>query len=136
MSPRILIVEDDPTLRMALIDTLEEATFEVFEADNGKEALLQLMHQDIDVIVSDVQMDVMDGNQLLAAVREKYPSIPFVMMTAHASVERAVAAMRDGATDYLQKPFEATSLLNTVTRMAKRSGLDSDEMVAEDPRTK
>ena len=136
MSPRILIVEDDPTLRMALIDTLEEATFEVFEADNGKEALLQLMHQDIDVIVSDVQMDVMDGNQLLAAVREKYPSIPFVMMTAHASVERAVAAMRDGATDYLQKPFEATSLLDTVTRMAKRSGLDSDEMVAEDPRTK
>lgn len=136
MSPRILIVEDDPTLRMALIDTLEEATFEVFEADNGKEALLQLMHQDIDVIVSDVQMDVMDGNQLLAAVREKYPSIPFVMMTAHASVERAVAAMRDGATDYLQKPFEATSLLETVTRMAKRSGLDSDEMVAEDPRTR
>lgn len=136
MSPRILIVEDDPTLRMALMDTLEEAAFEVFEADNGKEALLQLMHQDIDVIVSDVQMDVMDGNQLLAAVREKYPSIPFVMMTAHASVERAVAAMRDGATDYLQKPFEATSLLETVTRMAKRSGLDSDEMVAEDPRTK
>jgi two-component system response regulator FlrC len=136
MSPRILIVEDDPTLRMALIDTLEEAAFEVFEADNGKEALLQLMHQDIDVIVSDVQMDVMDGNQLLAAVREKYPSIPFVMMTAHASVERAVAAMRDGATDYLQKPFEATSLLETVTRMAKRSGLDSDEMVAEDTRTR
>lgn len=136
MSPRILIVEDDPTLRMALMDTLEEATFEVFEADNGKEALLQLMHQDIDVIVSDVQMDVMDGNQLLTAVREKYPSIPFVMMTAHASVERAVAAMRDGATDYLQKPFEATSLLETVTRMAKRSGLDSDEMVAEDVRTR
>lgn len=136
MSPRILIVEDDPTLRMALMDTLEEATFEVFEADNGKEALLQLMHQDIDVIVSDVQMDVMDGNQLLTAVREKYPSIPFVMMTAHASVERAVAAMRDGATDYLQKPFEATSLLETVTRMAKRSGLDSDEMVAEDARTR
>ena len=136
MSPRILIVEDDPTLRMALMDTLEEATFEVFEADNGKEALLQLMHQDIDVIVSDVQMDVMDGNQLLTAVREKYPSIPFVMMTAHASVERAVAAMRDGATDYLQKPFEATSLLETVTRMAKRSGLDSNEMVAEDVRTR
>jgi two-component system response regulator FlrC len=118
------------------MDTLEEATFEVFEADNGKEALLQLMYQDIDVIVSDVQMDVMDGNQLLTAVREKYPSIPFVMMTAHASVERAVAAMRDGATDYLQKPFEATSLLETVTRMAKRSGLDSDEMVAEDVRTR
>jgi two-component system response regulator FlrC len=116
MNPRILIVEDDPTLRMALLDTLEAADFQVFEACNGKEALLQLMHQDIDVIVSDVQMDGMDGNELLKATREKYPSVPFVMMTAHASVERAVAAMRDGATDYLQKPFEAASLVSTVTR--------------------
>ena len=136
MNPRILIVEDDPTLRMALMDTLEEADFQVFEACNGKEGLLQLMHEDIDVIVSDIQMDVMDGNQLLKAAREKYPSIPFVMMTAHASVESAVAAMRDGATDYLQKPFEAASLVNTVKRMAKRSGFDSGEMIAEDPKTK
>ena len=136
MNPRILIVEDDPTLRMALMDTLEEAEFQVYEACNGKEGLLQLMHEDIDVIVSDIQMDVMDGNQLLKAAREKYPSIPFVMMTAHASVESAVAAMRDGATDYLQKPFEAASLVNTVKRMAKRSGLGSGEMIAEDPKTK
>ena len=136
MNPRILIVEDDPTLRMALLDTLEAADFQVFEACNGKEALLQLMHRDIDVIVSDVQMDGMDGNELLKVTREKYPSIPFVMMTAHASVERAVAAMRDGATDYLQKPFEAASLVSTVTRMAKRLGLDSSEMIAEDGKTK
>lgn len=136
MNPRILIVEDDPTLRMALLDTLEAAGFKGFEASNGKEALLQLMHQDIEVIVSDVQMDVMDGNELLKATREKYPSIPFVMMTAHASVERAVAAMRDGATDYLQKPFEATSLVSTVKRMVKRSGHDSSEMIAEDAKTK
>jgi len=136
MNPRILIVEDDPTLRMALLDTLETVGFQVFEACNGKEALLQLMHQDVEVIVSDVQMDVMDGNELLKATREKYPSIPFVMMTAHASVERAVAAMRDGATDYLQKPFEARSLVATVERMVKRSGLDSSEMIAEDAKTK
>jgi two-component system response regulator FlrC len=136
MNPRILIVEDDPTLRMALLDTLETAGFQGFEASNGKEALLQLMHQDIEVIVSDVQMDVMDGNELLKATREKYPSIPFVMMTAHASVERAVAAMRDGATDYLQKPFEARSLVATVERMVKRSGLDSSEMIAEDAKTR
>ena len=58
------------------------------------------------------------------------------MMTAHASVERAVAAMRDGATDYLQKPFEAASLVSTVNRMATRLGLDSSEMIAEDAKTK
>ena len=75
MSSNVLIVEDDPTLRMALRDTLEGAEFKVFEAVNGKEGLLQLMHEDIDVVVSDVQMDVMDGNQLLRTTREKYPAI-------------------------------------------------------------
>ena len=136
MNPRVLIVEDDPTLRMALRDTLEIADFEVYEAGDGKEGLLQLMHQDIDVVVSDVQMDNMDGNELLRTTRERFPSIPFVMMTAHASVERAVAAMRDGATDYLQKPFDAASLVETVKRMVRRSGRDSMDMIAEDSKTR
>ncbi len=133
---RVLIVEDDPTLRMALVDTLETAGFEVFEAVNGKEALLQLMHHDVEAIVSDVQMDVMDGDELLTQVRNRYPSIPFLMMTAHASIERAVSAIRDGAVDYLQKPFEAAALVSAVERMTIGSKLDSGAMIAEDPATK
>ena len=133
---RVLIVEDDPTLRMALVDTLETAGFEVFEAVNGKEALLQLMHHDVEAIVSDVQMDVMDGDELLTQVRNRYPSIPFLMMTAHASIERAVSAIRDGAVDYLQKPFEAAALVSAVERMTIGSKLDSGAMIAEDPSTK
>ena len=133
---RVLIVEDDPTLRMALVDTLETAGFEVFEAVNGKEALLQLMHHDVEAIVSDVQMDVMDGEELLTQVRNRYPSIPFLMMTAHASIERAVSAIRDGAVDYLQKPFEAAALVSAVERMTVGSKLDSGAMIAEDPATK
>ena len=133
---RVLIVEDDPTLRMALADTLETAGSEVFEAVNGKEALLQLMHHDVEAIVSDVQMDVMDGDELLTQVRNRYPSIPFLMMTAHASIERAVSAIRDGAVDYLQKPFEAAALVSAVERMTIGSKLDSGAMIAEDPATK
>ena len=133
---RVLIVEDDPTLRMALVDTLETAGFEVFEAVNGKEALLQLMHHDVEAIVSDVQMDVMDGEELLTQVRNRYPSIPFLMMTAHASIERAVSAIRDGAVDYLQKPFEAAALVRAVERMTIGSKLYSGAMIAEDPATK
>ena len=133
---RVLIVEDDPTLRMALVDTLETAGFEVFEAVNGKEALLQLMHHDVEAIVSDVQMDVMDGEELLTQVRNRYPSIPFLMMTAHASIERAVSAIRDGAVDYLQKPFEAAALVSAVERMTIGSKLYSGAMIAEDPATK
>ncbi|MDA0892351.1 MAG: sigma-54 dependent transcriptional regulator, partial [Proteobacteria bacterium] len=133
---RVLIVEDDPTLRMALVDTLEVAGYQVYEAINGKEALLQLMHHDVEAIVSDVQMDVMDGDELLAQVRDRYPSIPILMMTAHASIERAVSAIRDGAVDYLQKPFEASDLVTAVARMTAGSKVGSSAMVAEDPATK
>ena len=133
---RVLIVEDDPNLRMALVDTLEVAGYQVYEAINGKEALLQLMHHDVEAIVRAVQMDVMDGDELLAQVRDRYPSIPILMMTAHASIERAVSAIRDGAVDYLQKPFEASDLVTAVARMTAGSKVGSSAMVAEDPATK
>jgi two-component system response regulator FlrC len=81
-------------------------------------------------------MDVMDGDELLTQVRNRYPSIPFLMMTAHASIERAVSAIRDGAVDYLQKPFEAAALVSAVERMTIGSKLDSGMMIAEDPATK
>jgi two-component system response regulator FlrC len=81
-------------------------------------------------------MDVMDGEELLSQVRNRYPSIPFLMMTAHASIERAVSAIRDGAVDYLQKPFEAAALVSAVERMTIGSKLDSGAMIAEDPATK
>ena len=130
---RLLIVEDDPTLRMALVDTLAADAVEIFEATNGKEALAFLMRESIDLVLSDVQMDEMDGTELLAHVRQHYPNMPFVMMTAHGTVQHAVAAMRDGATDYLQKPFEATVLRELVDRMATAGRTSGREMIAEDP---
>lgn len=132
---RLLIVEDDPTLRMALVDTLAADAVEIFEATNGKEALAFLMRESIDLVLSDVQMDEMDGTELLAHVRQHYPNMPFVMMTAHGTVQHAVAAMRDGATDYLQKPFEATVLRELVDRMATAGRTSGREMIAEDPAT-
>lgn len=132
---RLLIVEDDPTLRMALVDTLADDTVEIFEATNGLEALALLMRESIDLVLSDVQMDEMDGTELLAHVRQQYPNMPFVMMTAHGTVQHAVAAMRDGATDYLQKPFEATVLKELVNRMAAAGRVSGRDMIAEDPAT-
>ena len=132
---RLLIVEDDPTLRMALVDTLAGDDTEIFDAKNGKEALALLMRENIDLVLSDVQMDEMDGTELLAHVRQHYPNLPFVMMTAHGTVQHAVAAMRDGATDYLQKPFEASELRALVERMAVTNRVSGQDMVAEDPAT-
>ena len=134
---RVLIVEDDATLRRALCDTIEFGGYQVVDACNGIEALVHLDRENVDLVISDVQMAEMDGSELLQAVRRRSPQLPFVMMTAHGSVRDAVQAMRDGATDYLQKPFEAAVLLDMVSRMESQIPvLDSDDIVAEDPASK
>ena len=129
----VLIVEDDATLRSALCDTIEFGGYRVLNAANGKQALAMMEREAVDIIISDVQMDEMDGTELLQAVRRKDPQKPFVMMTAHGSVQHAVQSMRDGATDYLQKPFEAQVLLDMVSRMESRIVKADDDMIAVDP---
>jgi two-component system response regulator FlrC len=131
---RVLVVEDDDTLRDALCDTIEFGGYRAIAAGNGQEALLCMDDQAVDIVISDVQMDKMDGHCLLREVRARQPEMPFVMITAHGSVRDAVAAMRDGATDYLLKPFEAQVLLDMVARMEPPPAPGSG-MLAEDPRS-
>ena len=102
---KVLVVEDDSTLREALCDTIEYGGYRVWSACDGAAALQQLERQPVDLIISDVQMAGMGGERLLREVRARSPELPFVMITAHGSVQHAVSAMRDGATDYLlRKP--------------------------------
>ena len=89
----------------------------------------------VDMIISDVQMDGMDGHHLLREVRSRRPEMPFVLITAHGSVPEAVNAMRDGATDYLLKPFAAEVLLDRVARMEAPAAAPA-AMLAEDPKTR
>jgi two-component system response regulator FlrC len=132
---RVLVVEDDDTLREALCDTIEFGGYRAVAAGNGEEALSQMDREAVDMVISDVQMDVMDGHCLLREVRSRQPRMPFVMITAHGSVRDAVAAMRDGATDYLLKPFEAQVLLDMMARMEPERQ-DFGAMIAEDPATR
>jgi two-component system response regulator FlrC len=129
---KVLVVEDDSTLREALCDTIEYGGYRVWSACDGADALQQLERQPVDLIISDVQMAGMGGERLLREVRARSPELPFVMITAHGSVQHAVAAMREGATDYLLKPFAAEVLLEMLARFepAPEPGID---MVAEDP---
>ncbi len=134
MQQRILIVEDDMALAEALQETLELSGFVAQHAVNGIAALELLQQQEFHLLVSDVHMQEMDGHTLLRKVRERYPELPVLLMTAYASVEKAVQAMRDGAVDYLMKPFEADVLVNAVSRYAL-SEHDDAAPVAEDPVT-
>lgn len=112
----ILVVEDDPNLREAVVDTLELAGEAVLSAASGPEALKVLAERPVAIVVSDVRMEPMDGITLLKEIRGQYPHLPVVLMTAFADVDRAVEAMRAGACDFLLKPFEPKALLEHVAR--------------------
>lgn len=132
----VLIVEDDPNLLEALCATLKLKGYTHFAAKSGQEALDVLRHHPIGLVISDVQMHPMDGYALLRQVRQQYPWIPVVLMTAYGEVDKAVAAMRSGACDYLLKPFEPRSLLTHVERyLLTISDDDGLAIVAQDPRT-
>ncbi len=131
-NPTVLIVEDDANLREALFDTLSSDELDVMTADNGESALEILKTSDVGLVVSDVQMKPMDGIRLLEEIRSTYPSLPAVLMTAYGTIESAVDVMRNGAADYLVKPFEADELKSMVGRYLKASASD-DSPIAEDP---
>ncbi|MDJ0917595.1 MAG: sigma-54 dependent transcriptional regulator [Woeseiaceae bacterium] len=131
-NPTVLIVEDDANLREALFDTLSSDELDVMTADNGESALEILKSADVGLVVSDVQMEPMDGIRLLEEIRTSYPSLPAVLMTAYGTIESAVDVMRNGAADYLVKPFEADELKSMVGKYLKASVAD-DSPIAKDP---
>jgi len=125
---KVLLVEDDRVLRQALGDTLEIGGFAYHAVGSAEEALQAVVDDEYSLVVSDVNMPGMDGHQLLARLRHHHPHLPVLLMTAHAAVERAVEAMRQGAADYLVKPFEPKALLSLVERHAAgRLGASDDE---------
>ena len=118
MTTRILLVEDDPALREALCDTLELGGYLHHGVGSGEAALQALQEEVFGLVVSDVNMPGMDGHALQRTIRQRYPQLPVLLMTAYAAVEHAVTAMREGAVDYLVKPFEPGVLLELVARHA------------------
>ncbi len=118
MAIKVLLVEDDRALREALADTLLLAGHDYRAVGSAEEALEAVEHEAFSLVVSDVNMPGMDGHQLLALLRARQPQLPVLLMTAHGAVERAVDAMRQGAADYLVKPFEPKALIELVARHA------------------
>ncbi|QDF96481.1 sigma-54-dependent Fis family transcriptional regulator [Azoarcus sp. DD4] len=131
----ILVVEDDAALRDAVCLTLEMAGHGVTGADGGPAALAELERQSFNLVVSDLRMQPMDGLQLLGEIRARLPQLPVLLMTAYGDVDKAVAAMRGGACDFLMKPFEPEVLLENVRRYAAVQP-SADDTVAEDTHTR
>lgn len=139
-SPTILVVEDDVALREALCDTLQQAGYGVAAVADGRAALEVISDSQrgsgIGMVVSDVQMGRMDGHTLLKQLSQQRPDLPVLLMTAYGTIKNAVEAMRDGAVDYLVKPFEAETLIQRVGRFITRDVAGESEWVTRDPRTR
>jgi len=121
----ILIVEDDAQLRDALKDTLDMSGYDVTVAEHGHAALARMNEQAFGMVISDVQMRPMDGMELLRSIRATQEALPVVIMTAYGTIEKAVDAMRAGASDYLVKPFDADALLDVVRRLMPKAAMPS-----------
>ncbi|MGE5175919.1 MAG: sigma-54-dependent transcriptional regulator [Hyphomicrobiales bacterium] len=122
----ILVVEDDVEMRSLLEDELREASFDVRTAGDGSEALEVLTRAEVDVVVTDLQMPGLRGQDLLAEVRVREPELPVVIITAFGSIESAVLAMQTGAYHYIPKPFRMEQLLLTVENALRERRLLQD----------
>src|SRR4029078_5589546 len=124
-APRILIVDDDPGQRSLLTSFLKSQGFDTVAVDSGAKALETLRTGRFDMMISDVRMPHMTGLDTLRLARKEHATLPVLLVTAFTDVRDAVAAMRDGAVNYLAKPIDLDELVATVrhtTRLSKPAG--------------
>jgi DNA-binding response OmpR family regulator len=120
----ILIVDDEKNIRLTLSQVLETLGAEIDTAANGEEALMKLKGREFGLILLDIRMPGMDGIEILRRAREIRPDIRVIMITAYGTIDSAVEAMKLGAVDFLQKPFDPEEIRELVLRAADRDKLD------------
>ncbi len=129
ISKPILIVDDEKNIRLTLSQALETLGAEIDTAANGEEALAKLKGREFGLILLDIRMPGMDGMEVLRLVREIRPDIRIIMITAYGTIESAVEALKLGAVDFLQKPFDPEEIRELVSRVMDRDRLDEHKLV-------
>jgi DNA-binding NtrC family response regulator len=124
---RALIADDDKNIRHVLKETLAAIPLDVDTAEDGDVALKLLDNHSYCVLLLDLRMPGMDGIEVLRRVRDIHPELPVILLTAHGTIDVAVEAMKLGAIDFLQKPFDPDQLRQLVKRVLARHGLQEDQ---------
>lgn len=124
--PKILIIDDEKSIRNTLREILEYEKYEIDEAKDGEEGLSLIARNDYDVVLCDIKMPKTDGMEVLEKALEMGKDFPFIMVSAHGTIETAVEATKKGAYDFIQKPPDLNRLLLSV-----RNALDKSNLVSE-----
>ncbi len=123
---KILIVDDERSIRNSLAELLEMEGYSVIKAEDGEQALELIANEEISLIISDIKMPKMDGDQFLNIVTNSYPEIPMIMISGHGSIESAVDCIHKGAADFVEKPIDMNRMLVSV-----KNALDKGMLIVE-----
>src|SRR5437763_1721026 len=121
--PPLLVVDDEKNMRLSLEAVMSEEGYEVRAVDSAEQALRLLEQEDFFMIITDARLNGMSGYEFLGQLKQKWPNLPILMITAYATPKLAVEAIKAGAIDYLAKPFAPEELLHAVGRCAERHKL-------------
>jgi DNA-binding NtrC family response regulator len=124
--PRILVIDDERSIRNTLKDILEYEKYEVDLAEDGNKGIELIRSAEYDIVLCDIKMPGMDGMEVLDRVTVLAPDTPVVMISGHGNIDTAVESIKKGAFDYIEKPLDLNRLLITI-----RNALDKSNLVTE-----
>jgi FixJ family two-component response regulator len=120
---RVLIVDDEEGIRDLLVNEFSKAEYEVFSAINGEDAIAKIKTEKVNIIITDMKMPKIDGIDLLKVVKDESPETEVIVITGHATIDNALGAMRNGAYDFVQKPFNIDELLALADKAIEKNEL-------------
>ncbi|GAA5528198.1 response regulator [Herpetosiphon gulosus] len=126
MTKRLLVIDDEANLRWVLSEALSDQGYDVVVAANANDGLAAMSRQPADVVILDLKLKGMDGLATLARLRERWPEVVVLILTAYGTVASAVEAMQLGAADYLRKPFDLEEIGFKLQRALERSALQQE----------
>lgn len=125
----VLVVDDEKNIRLTFSETMTQMGFDTRTASNGEEALTKMQGTEFDLVLLDLRMPGMDGIEVLRRIRERYPKVRVIMITAHGTVESAVEAMKLGAVDFIQKPCTPDEIRELVGKVMEREAIDESKVM-------
>jgi DNA-binding NtrC family response regulator len=126
MNTQILVVDDDADISLVLGDRLQAIGHEVRAAADGQAALRAIREKLPALVFVDIEMPKLDGIEVLRRIRRDWPDLPVIVMTAHGTIAKAVEAMKEGATDFITKPFEMEQLKIVIAKALERKALSGE----------